>query len=158
MVASGAHAMAASITRRGAIAAQLALAAAVLCPWIARAEVALPPPGSALRKQILDALRPTVMHEIGGEIEFVVNDLRVLQQWGYVNARPQRPGGQPIDWRATKYRRDWEQDMMSDLVLALLRRPGDSWQVIKCVIGPTDVVWEDWIKSYNLPRALFTNQ
>ena len=43
MVASGAHAMAASITRRGAIAAQLALAGAVLCPWITRAEVALPP-------------------------------------------------------------------------------------------------------------------
>jgi hypothetical protein len=48
--------------------------------------------------------------------------------------------------------------MMSDLVLALLRRQGEGWQVIKCVIGPTDVVWEDWIRSYNLPRALFTNQ
>jgi hypothetical protein len=154
---SAAHATA-CMTRRRAIAAQLVLASAVLWPWIARAEVVLPAPGSALRKQVLDALRPAVMHEIGGEIEFVVNELRVLAQWAYVNARPQRPGGQPIDWRATKYRRDWEQDMMSDLVLALLRRQGESWQVIKCVIGPTDVVWEDWIRSYNLPRALFTNQ
>src|ERR1700730_3040885 len=99
------------LTRRRAIAAQLVLASAVLWPWIARAEVVGPALGSALRKQVLDALRPSVMHEIGGEIEFVVNELRVLAQWAYVNARPQRPGGQPIDWRATTVRRDWEQEL-----------------------------------------------
>ena len=146
------------MTRRQVLPVPLAIVGAIVWPLAAPAQVLLPPAGSALRKQILDALRPAVMQEIGGEIEFVVNELRVLQQWAYVNARPQRPGGQPIDWRATKYRRDWEQDMMSDLVLALLRRQGESWQVIKCVIGPTDVVWGDWIRSFNLARALFTNQ
>lgn len=63
-----------------------------------------PPPGSPLRAGIMDGLRPTVQAEIGGPIQFVVNELRVLQTWAYVAAKPQRPGGAPIRWSATKFR------------------------------------------------------
>ncbi len=51
-----------------------------------------PLPGSPLRADILNALRPTVQNEIGGAVEFVVRELRVLQNWAFVSARPQRPG------------------------------------------------------------------
>src|SRR2546422_805860 len=65
---------------------------------------ATPPRGSALRAELMDALRPTVMAEIGGPIEFVVTDLRVMREWAYAYVRPQRPGGTPIDWSGTKFR------------------------------------------------------
>lgn len=114
-----------------------------------------PPPGSPLRASVLDGLRPTVQQEIGGAIEFVVSDLRVLGDWAYVAARPQRPGGAPIQWNATKFRQAWADDTMSDLVLALLRADGRGWRVVEYAIGPTDVIWEEWMQTHRLPRRLF---
>jgi hypothetical protein len=114
-----------------------------------------PPPGSALRASVLDGLRPTVQAEIGGPIQLVVNELRVLQDWAYVAARPQRPGGAPIQWNATKFREAWASDTMSDLVLALLRADGRGWRVVEYAIGPTDVIWEEWMQTHRLPRPLF---
>jgi hypothetical protein len=119
------------------------------------AQALAPPRGSLLRREILDALRPTIAGEIGGTIEFVVTELRVLQPWAYVAARPQRPGGTSIDWSRTRFREAWQADMMSDLVLALLRQDGGRWRVIEYAIGPTDVAWEDWIKAHGAPRQLF---
>jgi hypothetical protein len=114
-----------------------------------------PPPGSPLRANILDGLRPTVQAEIGGPIQLVVNELRVLQNWAYVAARPQRPDGAPIEWHATKFRQAWADDTMSDLVLALLWTDGHGWRVIESAIGPTDVIWEEWVAKHRLPRQLF---
>jgi hypothetical protein len=145
-------------TRRYVLASMLAAFAAMALPSRSAAQVITPAPGSAQRSEILNALRPSVQAQIGGTVEFVVSQLRVLQDWAFVSARPQRPGGQPIDWRATKFRRDWEQDMMSDLVLGLLRRNGTSWRVLEYAIGPTDVVWENWVKSHGVPRSLFIDQ
>ena len=114
-----------------------------------------PPPGSPLRASILDGLRPTVQNEIGGPIQFVINEFRVLESWAYVSARPQRPGGAPIQWSATKFRQAWADDTMSDLVLAVLWTDGRGWRVIEYAIGPTDVIWEEWMTKHRLPRRLF---
>jgi len=145
-------------TRRCALAILIAEvgSAALASPTLA--QVTIPRPGTPLRSSILDALRPSVAAEIGGDIEFAVSEIRVLHDWAYVSARPQRPGGKPIDWRATKFRKDWEDDAMSDLVLALLRRQGDGWKVVEYAIGPTDVAWEEWIKPYGIPRRLFIDE
>ena len=126
---------------------------AALCSPLAAQHT--PPPGSPLRASILDGLRPTVQSEIGGPIQFVVNELRVLQNWAYVAAKPQRPGGAPIQWNATKFRDAWADDTMSDLVLALLWADGRGWRVIEYAIGPTDVIWEEWMNAHRLPRQLF---
>jgi len=131
---------------------------AVVFSTPAFAQVTIPQPGTPLRATILDALRPVVAKEIGGQIEFVVSTIRVLNGWAYVSAKPQRPGGAPIDWRATKFRKAWEQDMMSDLVLALLQLRDDGWRVVEYEIGPTDVSWVEWIKQHNLPRLLFIDK
>ena len=48
--------------------------------------------------------------------------------------------------------------MMSDLVLALLHPQSGSWRVMECAIGPTDVIWENWVTQYALPRMLFAGQ
>ena len=101
-----------------------------------------PPRGSALRAELMDALRPTVMTEIGGPIEFVVITLRVMHPWAYMYVRPQRPGGGAIDWSRTKFREDMRQGMMSDGTMALLRHDGARWNVVEYVIGPSDVAWD----------------
>jgi hypothetical protein len=148
-----------ALSRRRALLNMLALlAAAVMLPQQASAQVVTPPSGSSLRKQILDALRPIVAKEIGGAIEFAVSDLRVLYDWAYVSARPQRPGGAPIDWLATKYAQAWKEDTMSDLVPALVHQEAGSWHVKECAIGPTDVIWQGWTTQYTLPRILFIDR
>jgi hypothetical protein len=124
-------------------------------PAQAVAQVTTPGPGSSLRARILDAFRPRIQAEIGGRIEFVVNVIHVMNEWAFVQVRPRRPGGAPIDWRATRFRQDFEQDLMSDLVLGLLRRSGGRWTVVNGAMGPTDVAWENWVRQYQLPRALF---
>ena len=136
------------------------LSASLVMSWALCASLAAqqtPPPGSPLRASVLDGLRPTVQQEIGGTIEFVVSDLRVLQDWAYVAAKPQRPGGAPIQWSATKFRQAWADDTMSDLVLALLRTDGRGWRVVEYAIGPTDVIWEEWMQAHRLPRRLFAD-
>jgi len=156
---------AARASRRRAIGGLTALLFAAALPLRARAltvftrpQVFTPPPGSGLRAEIMDALRPTVAGEIGGAIEFVVSSLRVLGDWAYVDVRPQRPGGRPIDWRATKFRAQREQGVLEDNVLALLRHDAGGWRVVEYVIGPTDVYWENWIAPHRLPRSLFSDE
>jgi hypothetical protein len=119
---------------------------------------ATPPRGSPLRAELMDALRPTVMAEIGGPIEFLVTDLRVMPPWAYAYVRPQRPGGAPIDWKRTKYRQDMAQGTMSDGVMALMHHNGARWQIVEYVIGPTDVAWDGWRQQRRLPRRLFTDE
>jgi hypothetical protein len=145
-------------SRRQAIAGLIALLAGAALPARAHAEVFTPPRGSELRADILDALRPTVADEIGGAIEFVVSSLRVQGNWAYASVRPQRPNGLPIDWSTTKFRREWDEGVMSDDVLALLRRDAGGWRVVEYVIGPTDVYWENWIEPNRVQRRLFTDE
>jgi hypothetical protein len=116
-----------------------------------------PPRGSPLRAELMDALRPTVMTEIGGPIEFVVKELRVMAPWAYAFVRPQRPGGTPIDWSRTKFREDYRQGTMGDDVMALLRHDGARWTVVEYAIGPTDVTWDGWRQERRLPRRLFSD-
>src|SRR5690242_9703667 len=42
---------------------------------------AAPAPGSAQRRAILDALRPSIEAQIGPNIEFVVREIRVVRGW-----------------------------------------------------------------------------
>jgi hypothetical protein len=147
-----------SYSRRTALTIFLSAMDSAFLLTASQAQVTQPERGTALRANILDALRPVVQAEIGGDIEFVVNDLRVLGDWAYVNVRPQRPGGGAIDWRTTKFREGREAGAMSDLVLALLRREAVNWRVVECVIGPTDVAWEGWIEPHRLQRKLFSDE
>jgi hypothetical protein len=134
------------------------LLALVFCAAAASAVAQVTPPrGSPLRAQLMDTLRPTVMAEIGGPIDFVVTDLRVMGSWAYAYVRPQRPDGTPIDWNRTKYRQDMAQGTMSDGVMALLRHDGAHWQIVEYVIGPSDVTWDGWRQERGLPRQLFAD-
>jgi hypothetical protein len=121
----------------------------------ATAQVVTPQPGTPLRAEVLNGFRPTVEAEIGAPVEFVVTVIHVMGTWAFVSVRPQRPGGTPIDWRNTKFRQAYESDTMSDLALGLLRRSGPRWSVVEYAIGPTDVIWYEWMKTHRLPEQLF---
>ena len=153
--------MSGASSRIGAAVRSLAIAMAALS-WLGAAHaqvIVSPSKGSALRSDILNALRPAIAREIGGHVSFVVHTLRVMDRWAYVSADPVRPDGHPIDWRTTKFRRDVEADMFSGLMLALLRRSdAGQWAVADYALGPTDVAWVEWIDKHKVPEALFKSE
>ncbi len=140
------------LTGRTLLAAALIVASAA--PLAAQTS---PPRGSPERTALLDALRPTLVKEIGGPIAFVVTTMRVMGPWAYLHVKPTRPGGTRIDWSRTKFRDEMKQGEMSEGTMALLRRAGSGWKVVEFAIGPGDVAWDGWTAPHRVPRKLFTD-
>lgn len=103
-----------------------------------------PPPGSAERRAVLDAVRPHVEGELGAPVEFVVQQLRVGGGWAFVQAVPQRPGGRAIQQP--------HPDMDGVRTEAVLRRDGRNWIVVGWAVGATDVWYLEYCGS--VPRGL----
>ena len=115
-----------------------------------------PPRGSPERAAILAELRTRVEADLGAPIAFRLSRIDVVGEWAYVGAIPTR-GSEPLDWATTRFADAFAKDMMSNRVLALLRRePDGSWRMAEYALGPTDVAWVDWIAKYGVPRSLFT--
>lgn len=106
-----------------------------------------PPAGSALRKQLIDTLRPAVEHRLGRGIEFRVTVVRVERDWAFVVADPQWRGGEPIDGYKL-FGQDFS-NMDGLRVDAVLHKHKGRWQVVDHAIGATDV----WYCSVG-PRSL----
>ncbi|MEX0853561.1 MAG: hypothetical protein WD036_09815 [Bauldia sp.] len=121
----------------------------------ALAQAMTPPPGSPLRAQILDAVRPMVEAEVGKPVEFVVNDMRVLGEWAFMSLTPQRPGGGAVEYLYTRYQTAWENDMFGYTVSALLRLTPKGWLVYQYDFGATDVPWIGWWNYYPVPQEVF---
>ncbi len=120
------------------------------------AQAAEPPAGSPLRAMVLDTLRPRVERDLGQPVKFVISTLNVDGGWAYVSATPVRAAdGAAIDWRRTRFAREIANGVMSDMVDALLRDEGGRWGIVEYALGPSDVVWVEWIKKYRLPEAFF---
>ena len=105
---------------------------------------AVPAPGTAQRRAILDALRPTIERQLGPNVEFVVRDIRIAQGWAFVNADPQRRGGGRIDGR--RHFGDDFDNMDGLTVTALLRFRNGRWNLVDQAIGATDA----WYCNRNL--------
>ncbi|MFL6334333.1 MAG: hypothetical protein ACJ754_13550 [Pyrinomonadaceae bacterium] len=118
-------------------------------------EASTPAPGSAERKAIADALRAPVEKELKQKVVFKIDHLKVSGEWAFLRGVPQRPGGGKVDYNATPYRQRIEDGVFDDWICALLRKRAGKWQVVKYVIGATDVVYEGWDEEYKAPSALF---
>jgi hypothetical protein len=118
-------------------------------------EARTPAPGSAERKGIADALRAPVEKELRQKVVFKLDHLKVSGDWAFLRGVPQRPGGGKVDYSATPYRQRIEDGVFDDWVCALLRKRAGKWQVVKYVIGATDVVYEGWDEEYHAPPAIF---
>ena len=101
-----------------------------------------PPPGSAERRAILDALRPSIEARLGPLVEFVIDRLEVSRGWAFVQAEPQRKGGRRIDWRRYFAASEWEH-MDGMTVTAILRYERGRWNLIDKAIGATDAWYCD---------------
>lgn len=138
---------------------RIALAASIiLClataGWGRYQKPTTPAPGSADRKAIMDALRPTFEKEIGKPIIFVVKTLRIAKNWAYWAGEPMRAPGKPVDWKKTKFKEEFEEGVMDSLSLALLKKTGKKWKVVELAIGPTDFPVEEWLKTHKAPMSL----
>lgn len=100
--------------------------------------------GSALRRQILDALRPSVERDLGPPIEFVVDVMRVAGAVCFTQVTCQRPGGRPIDLARTPLAQRQDLSLIDGTrTEAFLHRTNGRWQVEDYAVGATDLWWSD---------------
>lgn len=103
-----------------------------------------PARGTALRADLMDAIRPIAVWQLGGPVEFVIHDLRVSGDAAFASVIAQRPDGGEIDMRQTPMVRRGEYDPEvgdGPTMQALLIRSGPGWVPVTYAIGPTDVWW-----------------
>lgn len=118
-------------------------------------ETHTPAPGSAERKAIADALRAPVEKELKQKVVFKIDHLKVSGDWAFLRGVPQRTDGGKVDYSATPYQQRIEDGVFDDWICALLRKRAGKWQVVKYVIGATDVVYEGWDEEYKAPSSIF---
>lgn len=113
--------------------------------------------GDPLRRPLLNALRPAVQRDLGGQpVQFMVDRLRVQGDWAFFAGAVQQPNGRPIDFSRTLYASALENGVFDGPgMFGLLRRSGQGWQVVTFVVGPTDVAYLDWPAAYGAPMSLF---
>jgi hypothetical protein len=114
-----------------------------------------PAPGSPERKAIADALRAPVERELKQKVIFKIDRLKVQNGWAFLSGVPQRPDGGKVDYSSTPYKEAIKEGAFDDSIVALLRRKAGKWQVVKYVIGATDVPYVTWDKDYKAPSAIF---
>lgn len=106
-----------------------------------------PARGSALRADLLDALRPMVEWDLGAPVEFVVHEMRVQGDLAFAMLVAQRPGGGEIDLARTPMvaRGDFDPELaeVGAGVQALWVRSGRMWVAKHHAVGATDV-WYSW--------------
>ncbi len=120
-------------------------------------DVQKPAPGSKLRKQIIDGLRPSIEKDLKQKVIFKVDEIRVYKDWAFLHVHPLQPNSKPIDFAKTKYKQGLEEGSFDgSSTYALLKFNGKKWLVKEFVIGPTDVAWINWMDApHKAPKALF---
>jgi hypothetical protein len=114
-----------------------------------------PAAGSAERRLLMDALRLRMQRELNKPMIFRVQTLRVLGSWAFAEVEPLQPNGSPFDYRGTPLAQARRDGVLDSQSVALLRRTGGQWRVVKLAIGPTDVAWIPWPDETGAPAAVF---
>jgi len=127
-----------------------ALALAVALLGFAQGAVAQgysePQRGSDTRRDILDAIRPQAEWSFAPLVEFVVGEMRVAGDAGFVTVQAQRPGGQPIDIYTTPAARRGEIDPQvgnGPTMEVLLQKSGRVWVGVHYGINSSEGWWYD---------------
>ncbi|RVT93302.1 hypothetical protein [Sphingomonas crocodyli] len=117
--------------------------------------IAAAPVSGPTRTAILDSAREPVSAAIGKPVLFKVRQLKEADGWAFLIADMEEREGVPISYAGTSRADAAEQGFISRTYAALLHKKGDSWTVIDKAIGPTDVAWEGWAKTYKAPAGIF---
>ncbi|HEY9881378.1 MAG TPA: hypothetical protein V6D29_23175 [Leptolyngbyaceae cyanobacterium] len=110
------------------------------------------------RRAIADALRLPVERELKQKVVFKIDHLGVQNNWAFLKGVPQQPNGEAISYKGTSYQAAVDAGAFDDGIVALLHKREDKWQVVKYVIGATDVPYVEWDKEYQAPSAIFKEQ
>jgi|GEM_PF-1165657 len=107
-----------------------------------QATVYTPPAGSPERVELMNALRAQTRAALGGDVVFVVSELRSNGQWSFGRMEPQWPNGRAISPSQTPLLRQNPDQIFDGLrTEAIWRKTGNRWQVYAHQIGSTDVWW-----------------
>lgn len=124
------------------------VAAAASCPYT-------PAVGSSERKAIMDALRGPVEEHLRLPVVFVAKKFAACRGWAFLEAVPQHPNGEALNWAATPFKDDVAEGMCGGYVHALVVKEGGRWRVRELAICATDVPWVTWPKDFGAPPELF---
>ena len=120
----------------------------------AASPIRTPAAGTPERKSIMDALRVPVQADLHQSVIFKVTDLRVTDQWAFLNGEPMRADGSKVDYRKTRYQEQIDMGFFDRGISALLKKTQGQWQVVKYSIGHTDVIYDGWDREYGVPRSV----
>ena len=120
----------------------------------AASPIRTPAAGTPERKSIMDALRVPVQADLRQAVIFKVKDLRVTDEWAFLNGEPLRPDSSKVDYRRTRYQEQIDMGFFDHGISALLRKRQGQWQVVKYSIGHTDVIYDGWDREYGVPRSV----
>lgn len=110
-----------------------------------QATVYTPPAGSPERVELMNALRAQTRAVLGGDVVFVVGELRSNGQWAFGRMEPQWPNGRAISPLQTPLFRQNPDQMFDGLhTETIWRKTGNRWQVYAHQIGSTDVWWLEY--------------
>ena len=101
------------------------------------------PRGSELRDQLFDLARPEV-EEIAGQAVKFSGSMKQLNGWAFFQGRIVDAGGGPI----------LVGESQSADVALLWCDARNGWEVVRCVVGITDVAWASWPDEVGAPSEL----
>jgi hypothetical protein len=127
-----------------------------LCQALAQTQPYTPERGTPERQAITDALRLSIQKPLHTKVIFKIDHLKVQNGWAFLRGVPQQADGSAVNYRGTPYESAVAAGAFDDGIVALLRKRGKNWQVVKYVIGATDVPYVDWNRKYHAPSAIFT--
>jgi hypothetical protein len=111
--------------------------------------------GSSDRMAMMDSLRAVVRPDIGGDIVFVVRELRSNGTWAFAVLEPTRPNGRAIPVEETPIYRRSEADELDGLrIEAIWSKDRGVWRVRAHAIGSTDVWWTEHCSR--VPQGVLT--
>lgn len=94
--------------------------------------------------------------ELDQLVRYVAHGVNVYEDWSYVVGRAVNPDGSSIDYSETPYADDWQEGLIDDLFLALIKQQSlTEYRLVKFSLGATDVPFVDWATELDLPMVLF---
>jgi hypothetical protein len=112
------------------------------------------PRGSAVRKQVLDAVRPKYEGYLHQKVVLEVDKAKIEGNYAFVRVIPRQANGKPIDYSKTQYGEAYAHGAYSDGGEALVKRENGHWHVLAWEMGHTDVGYIDWPAKYGCSYAL----
>ncbi|OAN82488.1 hypothetical protein A8B78_08550 [Jannaschia sp. EhC01] len=103
-----------------------------------------PGPGSDLRRELLDTLRPLAAYDLGAPLVFRVLEISVDGDVAFARLIAQRPGGAEIDLSDTPmvaWRNVDPFEIDGPRFEAFFVRHNGHWQVVQYALGSSDAWW-----------------